>query len=68
MKNDDRDAMPLCVDEPGLEGCHSRFDQYRLIEGGREAHVEQGKIWAAQTRAKAEAMGRWPKNLPRWTE
>lgn len=68
MKNDDRDAMPLCADEPKAVGCHTLFDLYRLIPGGREAHVEQGKQWAAETRRDIESMGLWPKNLPRWTE
>lgn len=68
MKNDDRDAMPLCADEPGLQGCHAAFDQYMLMDGGRAAHVEQGRIWSAQTRQQIETMGLWPANLPRWTE
>jgi hypothetical protein len=51
-KNCDLDAMPLCADQPGRAGCHSRFDKYKLLTGGREAHVEQGRVWAAQTRAK----------------
>lgn len=68
MKNDDRDAMPLCADEPGLQGCHAAFDQYILLDGGRAAHVEQGRIWAAMTRETIAASGLWPANLPRWTE
>lgn len=67
LKLDDRRAMPLCADEPGLEGCHTKFDQYRLLPGGREAHVEQGRIWSRITRAAVEASGLWPKNLPKWT-
>ena len=60
MKNDDRDAMPLCADEPGLQGCHAAFDQYTLMDGGRAAHVEQGRTCAAQTRQRIEALGLWP--------
>jgi hypothetical protein len=67
IKNDDRDAMPLCADGYGLPGCHTLFDLYRLIPGGREAHVAQGAVWSAQTRAQIEASGQWPKNLPKWT-
>jgi len=52
IKNCDLDAMPLCADQPGSVGCHSLFDQYKLLDGGREAHVEQGRAWAAQTRTK----------------
>jgi len=67
MKNDDRDAMPLCADEPGTLGCHSRFDRYALFLD-RAEHVRMGKQWAAETRQKIESMGLWPKNLPRWSE
>jgi hypothetical protein len=65
LKVDDRRAMPLCADEPGQEGCHTKFDQYRLLPGGHDAHDEQGRTWSAQTRAEIEAAGLWPKNLPR---
>jgi hypothetical protein len=61
MKASDLDAMPLCADGPGYVGCHSRFDQYELLHGGREAHADQGKIWAAQTRKKIEESGLMPK-------
>jgi hypothetical protein len=66
LKLDDRQAMPLCCDEPGAEGCHTKFDQYRLVPGGREAHIALGRRWAAETRAEIVAAGQWPKNLPRW--
>lgn len=66
LKLDDRRAMPLCADEPELEGCHTKFDQYRLLPGGREAHIEQGKRWAAQTRVDIMTAGLWPKRLPLW--
>lgn len=64
LKLDDRRAMPLCCDEPGREGCHTKFDQYRLFEGGRSAHVEQGRIWSAQTRSAILGDGLWPVGLP----
>lgn len=67
IKNDDRDAMPLCADDYGLPGCHRRFDNYALF-ADREEHRLRGALWAAQTRAQIEASGQWPKNLPRWTE
>jgi hypothetical protein len=67
MKNDDRDAMPLCADEPGREGCHTKFDQYRLFDG-REMHVWWGIKWASLTRIEICNTGLWPENLPRWTE
>jgi len=67
IKNDDRDAMPLCADDYGLPGCHSRFDRYALF-ADREEHRRMGAQWAAETRAEIEASGQWPKNLPRWTK
>lgn len=63
LKTDDRAGMPLCCARPGEEGCHAKFDQYRLLPGGREAHREAGKKWSAQTRAQIKALGLWPKNL-----
>ena len=68
LKLDDRRAMPLCVDDMGKQGCHSAFDQYALIDGGREAHVELGKQLANQTRQLIRAAGKWPRNLPLWQE
>ena len=65
MKNDDRDAMPLCADDYGLPGCHSRFDRYALFSD-RAEHIRMGAQWAEQTRNQIETMGLWPRNLPRW--
>lgn len=64
LKNDDRDAMPLCADEPGREGCHTKFDQYRLVPGGREAHVALGEEWSRRTRDLINEVGLWPDGLP----
>lgn len=66
IKNDDRDAMPLCADDYGLLGCHSRFDRYALFLD-RDEHRRMGAQWAAQTRRLIESLGQWPANLPRWT-
>ena len=66
LKVDDRRAMPLCCTRPGIEGCHVAFDQYRLLPGGRDAHHDQGRAWAEQTRKQIEAAGHWPKKLPLW--
>ena len=68
LKVDDRRAMPLCVDDMGQHGCHYAFDQYSLIDGGRDAHVELGRAMAAATRQAILSEGLWPKNLPLWTE
>nr|WP_314711030.1 hypothetical protein [uncultured Comamonas sp.] len=66
LKVDDRRAMPLCVDDMGQHGCHTAFDQYSLIDGGRDAHVELGRAMAAATRQAIRREGLWPKNLPYW--
>ena len=68
MKVDDRRAMPLCCTRPGVEGCHTAFDQYRLLPGGREAHHAQGRAWSEQTRKRIYESGHWPKNVPLWQE
>lgn len=68
MKVDDRRAMPLCVDDLGTGGCHSAFDNYALIDGGKEAHAELGRLMAARTRKIILDAGKWPKNLPRWDD
>jgi hypothetical protein len=68
LKVDDRRAMPLCVDDMGQHGCHYAFDQYSLIDGGRDAHVELGRAMAATTRKAIHDAGLWPKNLPVWME
>lgn len=64
QKLDDRRAMPLCCTRPGIEGCHAAFDQYRLMPGGRAAHIELGRAMAAQTRQRLNTMGLWPARIP----
>lgn len=68
VKLDDRRAMPLCADRPGVRGCHSKFDSYVLLQGGRQAHILQGVKWAAETRARVRELGLWPARLPAWLE
>ena len=64
LKADDRDAFPLCVDRPGIEGCHTRHDQRRLIPGlSRAAYIDLEEFWARQTRQEIRAAGRWPANI-----
>ena len=67
IKTDDRAGFPLCAPRPGIEGCHARFDQYRLLPGGRDAHAAAGEEWAARTRAAILKAGQWPKNLQKWS-
>ena len=66
LKTDDRAGFPLCAPRPGIEGCHARFDQYRLLPGGRDEHAEAGERWAERTRAAVLEAGVWPNRLPRW--
>ena len=68
LKVDDRRAMPLCCVRPGIEGCHQRFDQYRLVPGGRQAHIELGRVLSRRTRAQVLDAGLWPVNVPLWSE
>lgn len=68
LKVDDRRGFPLCCVSPGREGCHEKFDQGRLLEGGREAHRATGAQWAAETRANIINLGLWPAKLPLWKE
>lgn len=66
QKLDDRRAMPLCCARLGFEGCHTAFDQYRLVPGGREAHVALGRAMAAQTRRTLNTLGLWPAGIPQY--
>ncbi len=66
LKVDDRRGFALCTVVPGRVGCHELFDQYQLVEGGREAHRLLGEHWAAETRKEIEEAGLWPKKLKPW--
>lgn len=48
MKASDDDLFPLCADEPGAIGCHTKFDQYVLFDA--EQRREVAARWAAETR------------------
>ena len=68
LKTDDRTGFPLCCARPGIEGCHIPYDQYRLIEGGREQHRAYGLEWGRITRHTILESGQWPARLPLWSE
>jgi len=51
LKTDDRTGFPLCCTRPDIEGCHVAYDQYRLVDGGREAHRDYGLEWGAASPA-----------------
>lgn len=63
MKQDDREIFALCCTRIGITGCHADFDQYRMFPSDQARIV--GRAWAADTRRQIEAMGAWPKSLPR---
>lgn len=66
LKADDRLCFPLCCIRPGIEGCHAKFDQYRLF--GKAVQAELEPVWAADTQRQIDAAGLWPANLPKWSE
>ena len=68
LKTDDRTGFPLCCARPGIEGCHIAYDQYRLVDGGREAHRDYGLEWGRITRHTILESGQWPPRLPLWSE
>lgn len=68
LKTDDRTGFPLCCARPGIEGCHAAYDQYRLVDGGNEAHHEYGLAWGRITRHTILEKGQWPQRLPLWDE
>lgn len=68
LKTDDRTGFPLCCTRPGIEGCHYAYDQYRLMEGGREQHRAYGLEWGRITRHTILESGQWPARLPFWSE
>ena len=68
LKTDDRTGFPLCCARPGIEGCHVAYDNYRLVEGGREGHRAYGQEWGRITRHTILESGQWPQRLPLWSE
>lgn len=64
MKQDDREIFALCCTRIGVTGCHQDFDQYRMFP--RYQAMTVARAWADDTRRQIEAMGVWPKNLPKW--
>lgn len=54
IKASDRDLFPLCADELGAIGCHTKFDRYILFP--REQRREVAARWAAETRETIERL------------
>lgn len=63
LKTDDRLCFPLCVDRPGVQGCHSLFDQHALYSRAARRAIEPA--WGADTRRQIATMGLWPSKLER---
>lgn len=55
-------AFPLCVDRPGVMGCHSMFDQHALFAKAPRRVIEVE--WARRTVVFIISAGRWPAALP----
>lgn len=60
IKESDLDCFPLCCTRPDIEGCHVKFDQYRLVP--KEKMRAKAAKWARETLAKIKA-GKLPKKL-----
>lgn len=54
IKASDAETFPLCADQPGRQGCHSRYDQYQLCDA--DHRVKWAAFWAGDTRKKIKAM------------
>lgn len=52
MKASDEWTFPLCADAPLFQGCHSAYDQYKLLATDKHGHAQQGVIWANETQQK----------------
>lgn len=64
MKTDDRLCFPLCADRPGVQGCHSKFDQGAMFDRDSRRMLEVD--WGVDTRCAITNMGLWPKNLAKY--
>jgi len=54
VKLSDAACFPLCVDRPGVKGCHPKFDQYELVP--RAAMPEYESRALGWTRRQAEGV------------
>jgi hypothetical protein len=65
-KADDRECFPLCAARPMAPGCHFLFDQHHLFARGERSDIERN--WGKRTRERILAAGKWPADLPLWSE
>ena len=56
LKVCDTRTFPLCT--VNGNGCHEAFDAYRLVPGGRDAHVELGRTYTACTQQALRLLAR----------
>jgi hypothetical protein len=53
-KLSDAACFPLCVDRPGVVGCHTRFDRYQLVPRSAMPEYERRALeWTRQQGAAA---------------
>ena len=62
IKSCDLGSFPLCATRPGEEGCHVKFDQYRMH--GKDVRADVARLWAERTRVAIRDSGKWPRDLP----
>ena len=58
-KMDDGLCFALCCDRPGIVGCHTMHDQYKLLPADKIEVWEQA--WATETQFAAYVVGKWPR-------
>jgi hypothetical protein len=66
LKTDDRRGWPGCGPHGTEPGCHWLLGSSGRL--GKEVRRALEDRYASQTRAAILAAGKWPNNLPRWTE
>ena len=64
IKACDLTLFPACADRSGVVGCHTKLDQVAMFPKAVRRELEP--VWAADTQRKIQAMGLWPKTLPKW--
>lgn len=66
IKADDRSAMPLCADAPGRRGCHALIGTDGMFS--KELRRVLEKKYAAATRERIKADGKWRKEWPEFEQ
>ena len=66
MKVCDTRTFPLCT--VGAKDCHGAFDQYKLVPGGWQAHVDLGRAFTARTHRALRALAEHDRSARRIVE